>query len=438
MSVDLSFPLALEGLSSSEMKTLLDDFWKTLPVSVMEGINSTEDDIKLVSSLPLTNGTLPDDTVMDMESNMTLPLSLQYDTWLADDDISYLVTGGTSGLGLSLVHWLTSRKAKHIFILSRSVPDIETEEMFSNLRLQGVNITHLQGDVTDAAFVEETLSRIQNCSTLPPLGGIFHFATTYDDGFIHGMSDTSWNSPMATKAYGALILHQISLKLGLPLKYFVIASSVVSVFGSPGQANYCAANNFVNGLCRMRSSMGLPSTSLIIGYLNTVGFAVRRGLITTAEENGFISVSPKDVLGALSVALKNKLPEITIAGPLAHNLYASRHRALMTEHFRRPQGTLSLLKSLYNDKLAVMGNSNGSLRQMILDQPLEEAKKTVLIALSNILSRQLGIEADLQEDATPVSFGVDSLMASSLSQAITEQFEVTLGAVDFLNENNTL
>ncbi|XP_072047582.1 mycocerosic acid synthase-like [Amphiura filiformis] len=436
MSLDMSFPLALEGFSSLEMNALMDEFWKTLTPSVIE--SSTDDDIKLVSSLPLTNGILPDDAVVDMEGNFTLPFNLQSDTWLADDNVSYLVTGGTRGLGLALVEWLASRKAKHIFVMSRSAPYFEAEETFSRLALQGVNIAHLQGDVTDADLLEELLSNIQNSATKPHLGGIFHFATTYDDGFIHGMTDTSWNGPMSVKAYGTLLLHQMTLKLGITLKYFVVASSVVSVFGNAGQANYCAANNFVNGLCRMRNSMGLPATSLIIGYLNTVGFAVRRGLITAAEENGFISVSPTDVLGALSVALKNNTPEMIIAGPLSMGLFASRHRALMTEHFRQTQGTISLLKTLYNDKEAVMGHSNGSLRQLILDLPIEEARKVILTALSNILSKQLGVESDLQDDSSPVLFGVDSMIASSLSQAVSEQFEVTLGAVDFLNESNTL
>ena len=437
MTLDTRFTTAVEGLTSTEIADHLKELWRVLLSSEM--VSSSIAEIETVSTLALTSGVLPEQRVISVTGeDVALPMNLQCDSWLADSDASYLVTGGTSGFGLSLVEWLVLKKAQHIYVLSRTSLNAEAEESFAKLRLLGASITHVQGDVADAAKLEEALLTICSSPGAPPLRGVFHFATSYQDGFISGITPESWNAVMTAKAYGALLLHQMTLKLALPLKYFVVASSQISLFGNAGQANYCAANNFVNGLCRMRCEMGLPGIVLCIGFLNTVGFAVRRGLITAAEENGFISVSPTDVLGALSVALQANLPEVSIGGPLTVNLFAARHRALMSQHFRRKQGTMSLLKGIFDDKETFMGQRNGSLRQIILDLPLEEARKMILSVLTNVMSKQLGIGVDIPEDASPVSLGMDSLMASTISQIISDQFEVTLGAVDFLNEGNTL
>ena len=109
--------------------------------------------------------------------------------------------------------------------------------------------------------------------TLPPLRGIVHAATVYDDRVIREMDTVAFERPMHPKAYGAWNLHLQTRERALD--FFVMLSSVSTVFGNVGQANYAAANAFCDGLAFHRRSLGLPAASIQLDRIRDVGHAAR-------------------------------------------------------------------------------------------------------------------------------------------------------------------
>src|SRR5205814_9986715 len=106
---------------------------------------------------------------------------------------------------------------------------------------------------------------------LPPLRGIVHAAGVLDDGVLIQQEWTRFARVMAPKISGSWNLH--TLTLDLPLDFFVFFSSAASVLGSPGQANYAAANAFMDALAHERRRLRLAALSINWGAWDVAGMA---------------------------------------------------------------------------------------------------------------------------------------------------------------------
>jgi len=184
-------------------------------------------------------------------------------------DGTYLITGGLGALGLATAVGLARHGARHLALVGRRAPSAAVNQQLSALRAAGVNVTVLAGDVAREADVQTWLELV--ASTMPPLIGVFHAAGVVDDGVLTHQSWPRFRSVLEPKALGAWNLHRATRHL--PLACFVLFSSVAGVIGSPGQANYAAANVFLDALAQFRNSSGLPALSIQWGAWAGAGMA---------------------------------------------------------------------------------------------------------------------------------------------------------------------
>jgi acyl transferase domain-containing protein/SAM-dependent methyltransferase/acyl carrier protein/aryl carrier-like protein len=188
-------------------------------------------------------------------------------------DATYLITGGTGGIGLLLSAWLVARGARHLALVSRRPPDPAGRERIADLERAGARILVLSADVSRPAELSAALDRVR--AELPPLRGVFHLAGTLDDAVLPRQDRERLARVFAPKVEGAWNLHRLTL--GDPLDLFVLFSSLASLLGSRGQANYAAANAFLEGLARLRRVAGLPAVSLHWGPWAEAGMAASLG-----------------------------------------------------------------------------------------------------------------------------------------------------------------
>ncbi len=180
-----------------------------------------------------------------------------------------LVTGGLGGLGLVVAQTLANRGAQSLVLIGRSAPTAYANSVIDQLRRDGIRVAVMQGDIGDRSTVKRILDSINQTDL--PLTGVYHLAGVLDDGILRDQTAERFERVARAKALGGLYLHELTENLSL--SEFVLFSSVSSIVGSPGQANYAAANTMLDGLASYRRSLGLSATSINWGSWSDVGMA---------------------------------------------------------------------------------------------------------------------------------------------------------------------
>jgi acyl transferase domain-containing protein/thioesterase domain-containing protein/acyl carrier protein len=224
---------------------------------------------------------------------------------------SYLVTGGLAGFGLVVAQSLVAAGARHVVLASRGgAATAEARQAVASLRHQGVKVLAVKADVSRQHDVARLLARIAR--TMPPLRGVFHAANVLDDGLIVQLTPERFARVMNAKAIGAWNLHTALAKTHLD--HFVLFSSISSILGSAGQANYAAANSFLDALAHHRHVLGLSALSVNWGAIGKVGILARNPSVAAhLEANGVHPIDPKDATRMLRLLLTRNVAQIALA-----------------------------------------------------------------------------------------------------------------------------
>lgn len=181
----------------------------------------------------------------------------------------YLVTGGLSGLGLSVARWLHEQGAGELLLIGRRPPSQTAQAVISELELAGTAVRCISADVAQRVPLEMALAGLRERGVV--LRGVIHAAGVLDDSTVLALDELHLASVMTPKVAGAWNLHLVTA--GLPLDFFVLFSSAAALLGAPGQANYAAANAFLDALSHYRRRCGLPALSINWGAFSDVGLA---------------------------------------------------------------------------------------------------------------------------------------------------------------------
>lgn len=212
-----------------------------------------------------------------------------------DANSSYLITGGLSGLGLLVAQWMVKHGARHLVLIGRSEPSQEAMQAMNGMVESGAQVVIARGDVANRNHLHDVFARFDH--ELPPLRGVIHAAGALDDGVLLHQNRERFQTVFAPKVAGSWHLH--TLTRNLPLDFFVMFSSAVSLLGSAGQGNHVAACAFQDALAYYRRSMSLPALSIDWGPWAEVGAATRGTIGKRLQWKGVQPMSPDQGLGML-------------------------------------------------------------------------------------------------------------------------------------------
>jgi acyl transferase domain-containing protein/thioesterase domain-containing protein/acyl carrier protein len=328
---------------------------------------------------------------------------------------SYLITGGLGGFGLAVAKWLVASGARNLVLTGRSgAATAEAKRAVAELKRRGAKVLVVKADVAE----EKDVARIFTLAArkLPPLRGIFHAAMVLDDGLLTQLTAERFSRVLSPKAAGAWNLHTASA--ALPLDHFVMFSSVSALVGAAGQANYAAANCFLDALAHHRRALGLPALTVNWGALGEVGFLARNAKVAEhLAAHGVHGIAPAQATEMLGRLLQSSATQIGFMRVDWQKFFGAAAGAILPPKF----------SEVFTASTETKSGDDGEARNRILSAPAAERPALAAAWVGESAAKVLRTSAAKLEANRPLKeMGLDSLMAFELLNRLETQFGVSL------------
>lgn len=366
--------------------------------------------------------------VVSFDGARIVPQSLlpQHQAIRFDAKGAYLVTGGVSGFGLETARWLARNGAGQLVLLSRrGAATPGAEEVVASIQALGAQAIVLACDVADRESLVQALRR----EDLLPLKGVFHAAMVIDDALISNLDPERMSLVIKPKIKGAWNLHELTHDQ--PLDHFMLYSSVTTYIGNPGQANYVAANAWLEGLAVLRRANGLPVTCIGWGPIGDAGYLTRNQLVKDSLE-GRLGAEPLSAEGALRM--------------LGHALLAQQANvaigdfqfSALTRLLPSAQGPRFTSLRRHADEATGNAESLNDFHAMVEGKSPAEVQTLVAHLVTQEVAQILAVSPERIDPARSLhDLGLDSLMGVELALGLEKRFGIQIPAM-MLNEGPTI
>jgi NAD(P)-dependent dehydrogenase (short-subunit alcohol dehydrogenase family)/acyl carrier protein len=356
-------------------------------------------------------------------------------------DGSFVITGGLGALGLITAEVLADLGAHCIVLVSRSgrvsYSGQGLEDRLEGLqKLTGTDVKVMQCDVSQEDSVTALLSKVRALGH--PIRGIVHAAGVLSDGMLAKQNAATLAEVMIPKSLGAWYLHKHTR--ADDIKLFLLFSSVASLFGNPGQANYSAANSYLDGLASWRRTQNLAATSIQWPAVSGVGMAA--AMDGDGKSLANFSIPPEQVAAALQHLILDSA-DSTLSGPAQavlplsmlgddrspHWLKQFVDRVSIKREPERGAKTTATTAGAVAPAAAEGGAFAQELRGLTSEEQLIRVSDLVMGIVQRVMGEEVASNANLQDE------GLTSLDATELVNMLNEQLEVELPPTILMDHN---
>ncbi|MET9606156.1 type I polyketide synthase [Streptomyces sp. NPDC006512] len=334
-----------------------------------------------------------------------------------------LVTGASGTLGgLFARHLAEAHGVRNLLLLSRrgdAAPG--AAGLTRALRASGADVTWAACDAADRDALAAVLAAVPADR---PLTAVVHTAGVLDDGIIDSLTPERLDTVLRPKVDAAWNLHELTE--GSALSAFVLFSSVAGCFGAAGQANYAAANAFLDALAQHRTARGLAGSSLAWGLWATddgMAGALDAADLTRMARSGVGALTPAEGLALFdtsrtldeAVLVPMRIEPAVLRAQAADGTLPPLLRSLVRTPARRVADTTARTAA------RTAAEPADSLRERLAGLPATERERTLRDLVRTQVAAVLGHGTPDDVDAGRgfLDLGFDSLTAVDLRNRLT-------------------
>ncbi|KAH9229906.1 hypothetical protein K456DRAFT_1843894 [Colletotrichum gloeosporioides 23] len=368
-------------------------------------------------------------------------------------DAAYLLVGGLGGIGRAVATWMAEHGAGELIFLSRSAGTrTQVKSFLGELRSQGCVVKAVAGSVA----ILEDVTRAVNAAD-HPIAGVFQMSMVLRDNAILRMTYDEWRACIEPKIQGTENLHKALAQS--TLDFFVLFSSIGGLVGNIGQANYNAANTYLDAFVRYRHNLGLPASVIDIGIMGGIGTIASTGnMQDRAQLAGYHVLCEEELLEAITISIHHSRPVPTpsrgdayshlsqmalglwskenLADPSTHVLW-KKNAHTSAAHGIHPENLDSItpeLSSTKSELATIMKIAKSTPDRLLHEETIGLIVKLLGTAIAQLLalsSAEIGPEAALDD------LGLDSLNANELTSWISQHLLVDLPLPDLIQSTTT-
>ncbi|MEN5090691.1 SDR family NAD(P)-dependent oxidoreductase [Pseudomonas protegens] len=320
----------------------------------------------------------------------------------------YLITGGAGGLGRLFARDIIEHThGARIVLVGRSLLNPAEQQQLAALERRGARVEYCQADIGQPAEIEALLASVQQ--THGPLSGVIHNAGINADEFIVNKTLAQFAAVLEPKVRGTANLDHATRHLDL--ECFVLCASASGVTGNVGQADYAAANAFLDGFAHERNRQVARGErrgqTLSLDWSLWAEGRMRPDASTEQRlwtQSGIRPLSTAVALSALHGALAAGATQVLVAE-------GDASRAL------QPFGLSPAGRAPLEPPQAAPASSLGSLASQALSAAqVQHYFKQLLADVFALPAHRIDVQAPLED------YGIDSIMVGRLNARLEEVF----------------
>ncbi|WP_395787553.1 SDR family NAD(P)-dependent oxidoreductase [Aquimonas sp.] len=328
----------------------------------------------------------------------------------------YLISGGLGGLGRQFASELLAHAGELTLVLcGRSELDPPRQAALQALARPGAQLVYRRCEIADPAAVQALVQGI--VTEFGRLDGVLHIAGELQDEFLLRKTQVQARRVLASKVTGTRNLDAATASLDLD--FFVLFSSIASWAGNLGQADYAAANGFMEQFAGWRQAQVVGGArrgrSLAIAWPHWAdgGMHIDAASLRRLEQRtGLRSLPSAAALAAFRAALAADIPHLMVV----HGPRAELNQALQRcGRNPAPAAAVALSSAAASGTQATTASSSTASNSELLSHTSEWLRQQ--------FSELLKIPAARIDSSAPLEqYGIDSILAMDLTSQLETHF----------------